>query len=143
MLAPGARQTSLAVSGDPEFVMRTAPDPIPYAAEQYTISSPTTGEAAVAVLKGNGYRHNTEPVSGATDTRPDLAKKIICRTLAMVAAMGDAWVMTSFCPFQASLPSDLWKASRHWSGALPWTKIRSPSINGDAALCHAITVLPY
>ena len=61
----------------------------------------------------------------------------------MVVAMGDAWVMTSFCPFHASLPSDLWKASRHWSGALPWTKIRSPSINGDAALCHAITVLPY
>src|SRR5256885_4917676 len=101
MLAPGARQTSIAPSGDPELVMRTAPAPTPYAAEQYTISSPTTGDAAVAVLKGTVYRQRTEPVSGAIDTRPDLAKKIICRTLAMVAAMGDAWVMTSFCPFQA------------------------------------------
>src|SRR5437660_543406 len=140
MLAPGARQTSLAVSGDPEFVMRTAPDPIPYAAEQYTISSPTTGEAAVAVLKGNGYRHNTEPVSGATDTRPDLAKKMICRTPAIVAATGDAWVMTSFCPFQASRPSALWKATRHWSVAQQMTKIRSPSIKGDAALFQPMTL---
>src|SRR6266480_7962674 len=111
MLAPGQRQNSIAASGA-EFVMRTAPDPIPYAAEQYTISSPTTGEAAVAVLKGNGYRHNTEPVSGTTETRPDCAKKMICRTPAIVAAMGLACVMTSLCPFHASLPSDLWNANR-------------------------------
>src|SRR5256885_14402096 len=108
MLAPGARQTSIAPSGDPELVMRTAPAPTPYAAEQYTISSPTTGDAAVAVVKGTAYRPRAEPPSGAIDTRPDFAKKIICRTLAMGAGKGEAWGMTTFCPFQAQLPSDFW-----------------------------------
>src|SRR5580765_5446573 len=95
------------------------------------------------MLNGNEKRQSTEPLSGATDTRPDLAKKMTCRTPAIVEAMGDAWVITSFCPFQASLPSDLWNASSDLPAELPITNTRSPSINGDAALCHKITVEPY
>src|SRR3954470_18270559 len=94
------------------------------------------GDAAVETLYLNGCRHKTLPLLGSQDTSPFCVKKITCCCPRILPIVGVACVIASLSPFQTVLPEFL-SIARSDSFAPPHAaKIRSPSINGEAAFAQ-------